>query len=250
MRRAVTVGDLAYARLPGFERRVRAALEVIRQAAGHGRIMVSYSGGKDSTVLLDLVRQVQQDCAAVFFDSGAEYPWTYDLVEHYRVERVAPEKDLPTLCRDYGYWGHQAEVRDAEVDFFGFLIGEPAYRSALKHGVAVEALGLRAEESAGRRINLRVQGPLHQLRNGRWRLCPLAFWRVADVWAYLASRKLRYNVAYDRMAELGVPRERWRVSTLMSLDAADNAAMPFLREVCPGLFWQLAAVFPGLREYT
>jgi len=43
------------------------------QEQGKG-IQVSYSGGKDSTVLLDLVRRVSPDTAAIFADTGLEYP--------------------------------------------------------------------------------------------------------------------------------------------------------------------------------
>jgi len=38
------------------------------------KIYVSFSGGKDSTVLLDIVRKVYPDCPAVFIDTGLEYP--------------------------------------------------------------------------------------------------------------------------------------------------------------------------------
>ena len=39
-----------------------------------GKVYVSFSGGKDSTVLLDLVRRVYPDVPAVFCDTGLEHP--------------------------------------------------------------------------------------------------------------------------------------------------------------------------------
>ena len=39
-----------------------------------GQVYVSFSGGKDSTVLLDLVRKIYPDVPAVFADTGLEYP--------------------------------------------------------------------------------------------------------------------------------------------------------------------------------
>ena len=39
-----------------------------------GKVYVSFSGGKDSTVLLDLARRVYPDIEAVFVDTGLEYP--------------------------------------------------------------------------------------------------------------------------------------------------------------------------------
>lgn len=39
-----------------------------------GQVYVSFSGGKDSTVLLHLARQVCPDIEAVFVNTGLEYP--------------------------------------------------------------------------------------------------------------------------------------------------------------------------------
>ena len=39
-----------------------------------GNVYVAFSGGKDSTVLLDLVRKIYPDVPGVFVDTGLEYP--------------------------------------------------------------------------------------------------------------------------------------------------------------------------------
>ena len=39
-----------------------------------GQVFISFSGGKDSTVLLDLARRVYPDIPAVYVDTGLEYP--------------------------------------------------------------------------------------------------------------------------------------------------------------------------------
>jgi len=49
----------------------------------HGNVYVSFSGGKDSTVLLDLVRQDYPDVPAVFCDTGLEYPEIRDFVKTF-----------------------------------------------------------------------------------------------------------------------------------------------------------------------
>ena len=39
-----------------------------------GKVYISFSGGKDSTVLLDIARSIYPDLQAVYIDTGLEYP--------------------------------------------------------------------------------------------------------------------------------------------------------------------------------
>lgn len=250
---AIARGDHAHALLPSFHRQVERSLRAIEEAAALGTIAVSFSGGKDSTVTLDLVKQIQPNCRVAFFDSGAEYPDTYDIVAHYGADVVQPQLSLLEMCRIGGYWGYETPTQPgAEFDFFGFLISEPVLRYTLQNDIAVDAIGLRAEESAGRRISLHKRGMLYWVK-GRtiFHLCPLAFWRQADVWAYIASRGLRYNAVYDRMADWGIDRSEWRVSTLLgTAGLAQNARLAFIRAIAPDVFWRLAAEFPRIKEHA
>lgn len=56
------------------------------------QIYVAFSGGKDSTVLLDLVRRVFPETPAVFSDTGLEYPEIRDFVK--TVENVTWVKPI------------------------------------------------------------------------------------------------------------------------------------------------------------
>lgn len=49
--------------------------------AWNGAVYISFSGGKDSTVLLDLVRRIYPNVPAVFCDTGLEYPEIRDFVK-------------------------------------------------------------------------------------------------------------------------------------------------------------------------
>jgi phosphoadenosine phosphosulfate reductase len=195
---------------------------------------------------------VDPSAPAAFFDSGLEYPWTYDMVAHYGVETIKPERSLPEMLRYGGYWGYENPTDpDAEFDFFAFLVSEPAYRFIHSHGLAVDSMGLRSQENVGRRIQLHKRGTLYQLRNGVWHLCPLAFWRLEDVWGYIASRGLRYNEAYDRMADWGIDRSQQRVSTLLGSAALDqNSRIAFVRQCAPEIFRRLEAEFPMVRTFA
>jgi len=253
MRKAVTIGDLAHARTRAFQERVRAALSVIEQATTIGKIGVSYSGGKDSTCTLDLVRRLCPDAPSAFFDSGCEYPGTYEMVRRYEATVIKPQMSLLEMCRYGGYWGYlKPEDPRAEFDFFGFLVAEPSERFVEMYDLGVIAMGLRGQESSGRRASARKRGELYQIKaTGIWHLCPLAKWRTEDVWAYIASRDLPYNPAYDKMAAIGIPRDRWRVAMLLGLTTPGlEERYAWLRQVEPHIFYQLAAEFPKILEFT
>ena len=65
---------------------------------------VSFSGGKDSTVLLDLVRRVCADIPAVFVDTGVEYPEIREFVKTVsNVEWLKPKLSFKEIVDTYGY---------------------------------------------------------------------------------------------------------------------------------------------------
>jgi 3'-phosphoadenosine 5'-phosphosulfate sulfotransferase (PAPS reductase)/FAD synthetase len=67
-------------------------------------VYVSFSGGKDSTVLLDLVRQDYPQVEAVFADTGLEYPEIREFVKGYdNVTWVKPKMRFDEVIKTYGF---------------------------------------------------------------------------------------------------------------------------------------------------
>ena len=67
-------------------------------------VYVSFSGGKDSTVLLDIVRRDYPDVPAVFVDTGLEYPEIREYVRGFaNVTWLKPKKNFRQVIQDYGY---------------------------------------------------------------------------------------------------------------------------------------------------
>lgn len=71
---------------------------------GTSGVYVSFSGGKDSTVLLDIVRQMYPDIEAVFVNTGIEYPEIQSFVKSFdNVTILRPKMRFDEVIHEYGY---------------------------------------------------------------------------------------------------------------------------------------------------
>lgn len=71
-----------------------------------GEVCVSFSGGKDSTVLVDIVNDMgYTDIPLVYVDTGLEYPEVRDFVKSYgdRVVWLKPKMNFRQVVEKYGY---------------------------------------------------------------------------------------------------------------------------------------------------
>ena len=79
-----------------------------------GNVCVSFSGGKDSTVLMHIARQIYPDIPAVFSNTGLEYPEIQRFVRAFdNVDIVTPAMRFDEVISTYGYPLIGKEVAEA-----------------------------------------------------------------------------------------------------------------------------------------
>lgn len=134
------ISDLWQMQSLPLEAKIRMTKYRIRQWVeyyGEDGVYVSFSGGKDSTVLLDLVRQMYSNVTAVFVDTGLEYPEIREFVKTFsNVVWLKPKKNFKQVITEYGYPFISKEVSD-KVD------GARKYMQALNDAQSRESRTVR-----------------------------------------------------------------------------------------------------------
>lgn len=103
-----TRGDLEQMQSLSLESKILMTKQRIKAWYDHwdGMVYVSFSGGKDSTVLLDIVRNQcgYDDVPAVFVDTGLEYPEIREFVKTFgNVIWLKPKMNFKQVIEEYGY---------------------------------------------------------------------------------------------------------------------------------------------------
>jgi len=200
---------------------------------------VSWSGGKDSTVMLHLVRRIAPDIDVLYMSSGYTLPDTAVLIERLRHEWnlhlhvLDAPIDYIELCRTFGLPHTRSRVSQKKV--VKILKKDQASAWASSHGFDGLFWGIRAEESVGRAAMCRALP--RGLRDGKGvlRLAPIAEWSAEDVWAYTLTESIAYSGLYDR-ENCGFTREMLRNTGWLSTDGAAYGRLEWLRMNYPEQF--------------
>lgn len=198
--------DLRHARSSGFRKRVAGAQNIIHDAlVTLKRPYVSFSGGKDSLVILHMIMKELPDIPVLYVDQGMEYPDTYDYIRKMWIEWDLdltwedPEMDLWDLYKQGGFLNPDVPT-DPEIraKFSNTVFYDPIKLFSDRIRADGFFMGLRADESHDRKLNFLKRGFMYKKADGLTAVQPIADWSVNDVWAYITSNGLPYNPIYDK----------------------------------------------------
>lgn len=108
--------------------------------AHSGRVYVAFSGGKDSTILLKLVRSIYPDVVAVFVDTGLEFEEVKAFVR--TIENVIWVKPKYTFKQVIERWGHPVVSKEVSMALDRYRNTKSDVQKALRlHGGTNPATG-------------------------------------------------------------------------------------------------------------
>jgi phosphoadenosine phosphosulfate reductase len=210
---ALRAEDAIRGRMRSFASRVDATLfevgEAILQAE---RPYVALSGGKDSVVALDIMRQFLPDIECVWCDDEIEYDGTCGFVQSIASGHLSIVSGYATHGGWFRPWRDSPYWRQPDEDMI--QTHQLVEDWAPANGYDAAVTGVRADESMMRRQHAAPRGEYYHRKNGTLVIQPLIGWQMHDIWAYIASRELSYHPVYDTMALAGIPRANQRVGPL------------------------------------
>lgn len=214
------------------------ATEFIRETAKaypSENIVISFSGGKDSTVTADLtVRALSNpNLVHIFGDTTLEFPLTIEYAKRFR------ENNTKAIFKT---------AKNKEQDFYEVCedIGPPARMlrwccSMFKTGPITRVLnnlycdrdiltfyGIRKSESVSRSKYNRIENNAESVKIQKQKVAsPIFLWKDIDVWLYILGERVDFNDAYrlgyDRVGCWCCPNNNERAQLLSRIYMPEQA---------------------------
>ena len=198
-------------------------------------IVISFSGGKDSTVTADLTVRALSDPSLVhiFGDTTLEFPLTLEYAERFREDnpraifKVAKNKDQEfySVCEDIG-----PPARMLRWCCSMFKTG-PITRvlNNLYRDVNILTFyGIRKSESVSRSKYNRVEDDAEAIKIQKQKIAsPIFMWKDIDIWLYILGEDIDFNDAYrlgyDRVGCWCCPNNNARAQFLSRIYMPDQS---------------------------
>ena len=157
-----------------------------------GNHALSSSFGAQSAVLLHLMTRLRSDLPVILVDTGHLFPETYrfvdELQERLRLNLHVYSPNLSSAWSQARYGTLWQDGIEGIRRYNQLHKVEPMQR-------ALKALDVRTWFAGLRRVQSDTRAGIDflELRDGRWKVHPLADWTDRDVWQYLQQHDLPYH---------------------------------------------------------
>lgn len=183
------------------------AFSFVRQAAekiDEERIVISFSGGKDSTATADVVVKAlsNPNLVHIFGDTTLEFPTTIDYAHRYRDEHPQAifeiarndEQLFYDVCEDIG---PPARMMRWCCSMFKTGPITRVINGFYRNQQILTFYGIRKSESVSRSKYNRIEDSAESVKIQQQTVAsPIFFWKDIDVWLYLLGEKVDFNDAY------------------------------------------------------
>ena len=209
---------------------------------------LSWSGGKDSTVLLYLTLKEKPDIEVIYFDADSCLPdgWEYmmRLVDEWNLNfRVMKTRPILDVLAEYGIDHPGIDYRTMKATVY-----EPV-KQLCSEGYDGSLIGIRAQESSGRRWGAKKYGELFWAKGYQmWECWPMLHWKTEELWLYIDHFRIPYHPAYDKTRF--EPRERIRVSYWAGETNRQFGRYKWLEYYYPELFQKLVETCPEVKSFV
>lgn len=167
-------------------------------------IIVSFSGGKDSTVVSDLVIRALGNPYLVhlFGDTTLEFPSTIEYITRFRANnprtifKVAKnnDQDFSSVCEDIG---PPARMLRWCCSMFKTGPISRVLENMYKSKEILSFYGIRKHESISRSKYNRIEDDAEAIKIQQQTVAsPIFFWKDIDIWLYILGEGLDFNEAY------------------------------------------------------
>lgn len=204
----------------------------IRNAASkypEERIVVSFSGGKDSTVTADLAVKALSNPSLVhiFGDTTLEFPSTIEYAHRFRdahpdaIFQIAKndEQNFYDVCEDIG---PPARMMRWCCSMFKTGPITRVINSLYRSQQILTFYGIRKSESVSRSKYNRIEDSADAVKIQQQTVAsPIFFWKDIDIWLYLIAENVDFNDAYrlgyDRVGCWCCPNNNQRAQFLSKI---------------------------------
>jgi 3'-phosphoadenosine 5'-phosphosulfate sulfotransferase (PAPS reductase)/FAD synthetase len=190
-----------YARTWTFKKKVKQSINFIKKALKMDKKWaVSWSGGKDSTVLSHLVKSIESKVEIISQIDDCDWPEKRSYIERvskkegWNVHIAVPEFSVHERIFEEDLVSVDICDLSHNITKYGFI--KPLQDMQSKLNIEGIFLGLRESESKVRKMNFKKRGMLYNHSDGIYRCLPLQHWKAIDCFAYLVSNDIEINPCY------------------------------------------------------